>query len=149
MRNLIVAGLLASLFDASGALAANACKDVETAFAAHAKAVASRDIAALASTLTRDEGLILILPNGKLTKTRNEYLEFHRAFFAEPSWSIAFEPISKLEGKDFAVITTKSRYRDVDDGKPFESSNWVTFGFKRENGCWKLVHDQNTRRPAE
>jgi ketosteroid isomerase-like protein len=149
MKDLIAACLLVPMLGGTAEVAANTCSDINRAFAVHAAAVQARDIKALEATLTLGPELVLILPNGTMTRTRAEFLEFHRQFFAAPGWAIAFDVVSKVEGDDYAIITTKSRYRDVADGKPFESSNWVTFGFRREDGCWKLVHDQNTRRPAE
>ena len=121
---------------------------IDAAFAAHVKAVQSRDLAALARTISDAEQLILILPNGTLTRTRQEYLDFHKEFFASKSWSIRFDPVSTIVGKEFAVLTTKSLYEDVEDGKPVRSRSWVTFTFRKEAGEWRLIHDQNTRVPA-
>ena len=47
------------------------------------------------------------------------------------------------------MLTTKSLYQDVVDGKPYRSRSWVTFTFQKELGQWRLVHDQNTRLPPE
>jgi uncharacterized protein (TIGR02246 family) len=118
---------------------------VDAAFAAHVKAVQSRDLAALARTISDAEQLILILPNGKLTKTRQEYLDFHKEFFASKSWRIRFDPVSTNVGSEFAVLTTKSLYEDLQDGKPVRTRSWVTFIFRKEAGEWRLIHDQNTR----
>lgn len=128
---------------------ADTTSQVEKAFAAHVAAVQQRDLAALEQTLTRSNELVLILPDGTITKTRAEYLDFHRRFFAEPGWSISFEQISVIVQPNSAIITTRSTYRDVADGKPFESRSWVTFIFWREAKVWRLVHDQNTRVPVE
>ena len=118
---------------------------VDAAFAAHVKAIQSRDLAALARTISDGKQLILILPNGTLTQTRQEYLDFHKEFFASKSWSIRFDPVSANVGSEFAVLTTKSLYEDVQDGSPVRTRSWVTFIFRKEAGEWRLIHDQNTR----
>jgi uncharacterized protein (TIGR02246 family) len=123
--------------------------DIDSLFAEHVKAVQARDLAALEKTITSGEQLTLILPNGVQTATRQAYVDFHKQFFAEKTWTIQFEPVSRAVGPDFAVLTTKSLYEDVVDGKPYRSRSWVTFTFRKESGQWRLIHDQNTRLPAE
>ena len=123
--------------------------DIDTLFAEHVKAVQARDLAALEKTITSGEQLTLILPNGVQTATRQAYVDFHKQFFAEKTWTIQFEPVSRAVGPDFAVLTTKSLYQDVVDGKPYRSRSWVTFTFRKESGQWRLIHDQNTRLPPE
>ena len=105
--------------------------------------------AALERTITSAEQLTLILPNGVQTSTRQAYVDFHKQFFAEKTWTIQFETVSRTVGTDFAVLTTKSLYQDVVDGKPYRSRSWVTFTFQKESGQWRLIHDQNTRLPPE
>lgn len=123
--------------------------DLRTAFATHVAAVQARDMPALERTITSGDALTLILPNGTRTDTRAAYLDFHRDFFASPTWSIRFEILSEIAGPDFAVLTTRSFYSDTDNGQPVRTSSWVTFTFRREQGEWRLIHDQNTRVPAD
>ena len=118
----------------------------DAAFATHVAAVQARDLAALERTITSDDQLTLILPNGVRTGTRQAYLDFHKRFFASPTWTIRFDPVAKIVGPDFAVVTTKSLYQD--DGGKIQTRSWVTFTFHKEAGAWRLIHDQNTRLPA-
>lgn len=122
---------------------------LDETFAVHVAAVQARDMAGLERTITGGEALTLILPNGTRTDTRAAFLAFHREFFASPTWSIRFQVLSKVEGPDYGVITTRSFYSDTDNGQPVNTSSWVTFTFRRENGEWRLIHDQNTRVPAD
>lgn len=123
--------------------------DLDRAFAEHVAAVQARDLTRLEATLTAGQQLELILPNGTRTATKAAYVDFHRDFFAEKRWTIAFETLSKITSGDLGIITTRSTYRDGEDGKPSVSHSIVTFTFRRESGAWKLIHDQNTRLPAE
>jgi uncharacterized protein (TIGR02246 family) len=136
-------------FSLAGAAPVAEDRSIDAVFAEHLKAVQSRDLVMLERTITSDEQLTLILPNGIHTATRRAYVDFHKEFFAARTWTIAFEPVGRMVGGDFAVLTTKSLYQDVVDGKPYRSRSWVTFTFRKENGQWRLIHDQNTRLPPE
>ena len=124
-------------------------RSIEAVFAEHIKAVQLRDLPTLERTITLGAQLTLILPNGTQTSTRQAYVDFHKEFFATKTWTIEFEPVTRIVGADFAVLTTKSLYQDVVDGKPYRSRSWVTFTFQKELGQWRLIHDQNTRLPPD
>ena len=145
-RVAVMIGLLCSTFPTASA---EQGASIETVFAEHVKAVQSRDLPALERTLTSGDELTLILPNGTQTSTRKAYIDFHKEFFASKTWTIQFEPVSLVRGVDLAVLTTKSLYQDVVDGKPIRSRSWVTFTFQKQAGQWRLIHDQNTRLPPE
>jgi len=142
----ILFGLLCSMLAGAAPVTE---QNIDALFAAHVKAVQSRDLPALERTITSGEQLTLILPNGTQTSTRQAYVDFHKEFFSTRTWTIQFEPVSRSVGADFAVLTTKSLYQDVVDGKPYRSRSWVTFTFQKEQGQWRLIHDQNTRLPPE
>ena len=139
-------GLLCSMLAGAAPVAV---QGIDAVFAAHVKAVQTRDLPALERTITSGEQLTLILPNGTQTSTRQAYVDFHKEFFSTRTWTIQFEPVGRSIGADFAVLTTKSLYQDVVDGKPYRSRSWVTFTFQKEKGEWRLIHDQNTRLPPE
>jgi len=138
----ILFGLLCSMLAGAAPVTE---QNIDALFAAHVKAVQSRDLPALERTITSGEQLTLILPNGTQTSTRQAYVDFHKEFFSTRTWTIQFEPVSRSVGADVAVLKTKSLYQDVVDGKPYRSRSWVTFTFQKEQGQWRLIHDQNTR----
>lgn len=114
----------------------------------HVAAIPKRDYAEIEATITKGDRLELILPNGKRMTTRAEFLAFHREFFADKGWSMRFERQSLIEGKDIAFATYRTYFSSSDDGKPVNTSSWLTLTFRKEGGEWRLVHDQNTRIPA-
>jgi uncharacterized protein (TIGR02246 family) len=142
-RTAVLIGLLCSSLIGPAAVAAPS--EIDALFAEHVKAVQARDLVALERTITSGDQLTLILPNGVQTATRQAYLDFHKQFFATKTWTIEFEVVSRAIGSDYAVLTTRSLYQDVVDGKPYRSRSWVTFMFRKESGHWRLIHDQNTR----
>lgn len=141
--------LMGSLLGIAGLLASASLAYAESAFdehlAKHFKAVRSRDLAALRSTLTGGTQLELILPNGKRTTTRAEFEAFHVEWFASKTWTMRFDPVSHIETGEMAIATVRTHYEDVDDGKPIVTESWLTLTFRKEQGRWALVHDQNTR----
>jgi uncharacterized protein (TIGR02246 family) len=147
VRIVVAIGFLCSTL--AGTVRAEEGQSIDAVFAEHVRAVQSRDLPALERTLTSRDQLMLILPNGTQTSTRKAYVDFHKEFFAGKTWTIQFEPVGRAVGADFAVLTTKSLYQDVVDGKPLRSRSWVTFTFQKESGQWRLIHDQNTRLPPE
>jgi ketosteroid isomerase-like protein len=116
---------------------------------AHVKAVQTRDLPALEKTITADQGLELILPNGKRMTTRKEFVNLHRDWFKETNWTWTFEPESATVATDMAVITGRTHYEERDGQTTTKSENWLTLIFLKEKDGWRLIHDQNTRLVAE
>jgi ketosteroid isomerase-like protein len=121
--------------------------DFEETLAAHIQAIQNRDLAALEATITAGDELILIFPGGQRTTTREEYMAFHREWFASDTWTMNFERLGVVEGRDFAIAMVRTVYEDVRDGERVQSQSWLTLTFRKENGRWALYHDQNTRIP--
>jgi len=121
--------------------------DFEETLAAHIQAIQNRDLAALEATITSGDELILIFPGGQRTTTREEYMAFHREWFASDTWTMSFERLGVAEGRDFAIAMVRTVYEDVRDGERVQSQSWLTLTFRKENGRWALYHDQNTRIP--
>lgn len=143
-KGIACVGLLFVMISAGAAERAS----IDEVFEQHVRAVQTRDLAALERTITSDDALTLILPNGAQTSTRKEYLDFHRKFFSSSTWTIRFDAVSRITGQDFAILTTRSTYEDAEEGKRVRHHSWVTFVFQRERGEWRLVHDQNTSSPS-
>jgi uncharacterized protein (TIGR02246 family) len=146
-RIAVLIGLLCSSLAAAAPVEEQ--RSIDAVFDEHIKAVQARDLPSLERTITLGTKLTLILPNGVQTATRQAYVDFHKEFFASKTWTLQFEPVSRMVGSDFAVLTTQSLYQDVVDGKPYRSRSWVTFTFQKELGQWRLIHDQNTRLPPD
>lgn len=120
----------------------------EDALRRHTEAVTGRDLAALEPTLTTGEELILIFPNGAMTRTKQDYLSFHREWFASTSWSMEFETVWTRQAGDTAQALLRTRYRDVGaDGARVDNRSYLLMTFELQDGAWRLVTDQNTRIP--
>jgi ketosteroid isomerase-like protein len=122
-----------------------AAGDFEDQLAAHFNAVQKRDLPALEKTLTGGKSLELIFPNGTRTTTRAEYVAFHKDWFTFKTWTMHFDPVSSIDAGDVRIVTVKTHFEDVEEGKPIASESWLTLTFRKEKGRWALIHDQNTR----
>src|SRR5689334_12514546 len=91
--------------------------DFDATLAKHIAAVKARDLPALEATLTRGPDLTLILPNATRTTTRQEFIDFHKDFFADKSWTMTFEPVAKTVAGDMAVVTLRTHWEGPDEGK--------------------------------
>jgi ketosteroid isomerase-like protein len=120
-------------------------KDLAATLDAHVKAVQSRDLPALEKTITTGQALDLILPNGKRMTTRAEYVDLHRDWFKETSWTWKLEPLAVTTGDDMAIITARTHYEEREGAKVTTGENYLSLAFRKEAGSWRLVHDQNTR----
>lgn len=111
----------------------------------HLDAIQNRDFKSFEKTITGDSVITLILPNGKLMKSRAEYIEFMKEWFNETTWKMNYKIISKecSAGMGYALLLVN--YDDIsDDKKPYHIDYYLLLIFKEVNEEWYLVHDQNT-----
>lgn len=121
----------------------------EWALSTHLNAVQARDLDALERTLTSESELILILPTGQFTRTKSEYLDFHRTWFQATTWRIRFEQLWAQSSIGIGQALYRTHYTDtLEAGANYESRAYLTLTFRREGFDWRLWHDQNTRIPA-
>ncbi|MDY7094338.1 MAG: nuclear transport factor 2 family protein [Acidobacteriota bacterium] len=111
------------------------------AVSVHVDAVQNRDLETLLDTITTGEDLTLIFPNGTTYSTRKEYVDFHREWFADESWTMEMVPESFLVRGDLGIALMRTTY--TDEAGPRQALLSLTF--TREEGQWRLVFDQNTR----
>lgn len=117
----------------------------EAALERHVAAVPARNIADLEATITTGDKLMLIFPDGERLETPEEYLAFHREWFADPAWSFQMDKIESSVTGTYGHALYRSTFDPDADGPAEPSSSFVTIGFRLEDGEWRLVHDQNTR----
>lgn len=112
----------------------------------HLAAIAARDMAAVLPTLTRGPDLIMIAPNGVKIDTRQQFVDFHRQWFAaKDGGRLESEIVRLIETPSLGHVLIRSRYTSQgQDGRTQTSTTWLALTFALEAGRWRLVFDQNT-----
>jgi ketosteroid isomerase-like protein len=108
---------------------------------AHIAAIKARDLDALMRTVTTHDSLTVIFPGGETIHTRDQYVAFHRTWFADTTWTMDLRHESFTIRSDFGVALLRTTYTDA--AGPRQALLSLTFA--REPGGWRLVFDQNTR----
>ena len=108
--------------------------------ARHLQAIRTRNLEELAATVAQ-EGLVLIMADGKLVRSTQEFLEAHRAWFASGDWTLGAEEVEVFESRDLAVAVLRLDYREP---PAVRSESLLTLVFQRRGGNWLMVQDQNT-----
>ena len=118
-------------------------KTFEKTLKTHLQAVEDRDFDTLISTLPEQGGeIVLILPNGSIDKSRDNFIAGHKEWFAGKSWKQKFEVINTIETAEMAVATIKYIYIEG-NGETWNALLGLVF--QKVDDHWVLVHDQNTR----
>ena len=113
---------------------------------AHLAAIATRNMDALLPTITSGNDLQMIAPDGFRHTTRQQYVDFHRAWFAaNDNGRLDAEVVHLIESRRLGHALIRYRYRSTDPaGKAHETVSWLALTFALEDGAWRLVFDQNT-----
>jgi ketosteroid isomerase-like protein len=110
---------------------------------AHLSAIASRNMEALIPTITTGEDLVMIAPNGMIWETRQQYVDFHRQWFASPDGGkLDYEIVHTVESPQLSHALI--RYTYTTTAHPQSEPTWLALTFALEEGAWRLVFDQNT-----
>lgn len=121
--------------------------DFQSALDAHLKAIVDKDFESYKTTVTKTEDLHLVFPDGSVLASTGEVLAFHEEWFRNPDWRFLPDDIKVMEGETLAAAFLKYAYLERPDGEPRQA--WLVLLFRLEDGEWRLVHDQNTRIPAQ
>ena len=110
----------------------------------HLLAIEERDLDALADTVA-DEEILLVMSDGKLVRSKKEFLEAHRGWFAMKNWRLEVKPVQIIDTPALGVALFQLEYRETPPGKPpTRQESMLTLVFQQRNGKWVMVLDQNT-----
>jgi ketosteroid isomerase-like protein len=111
----------------------------------HVTAVEKRDMKELACTVS--DSVTLILPDGAVVRSKQEFLKLHQTWFKDPSWRMEMHAQQTVETSQLGYACIKYRYVVSDSaGRPVSDRNaYLVLIFRKGQDGWKLIHDQNTR----
>lgn len=140
VKTIVLTPLVASCATVPGPTAPSFQLQVER----HITAIEARNLNEIEATITAGEDLLLILPSGKMSRTRADYMTFHRSLFGNDQWAMTFEPVHLQTTGDYGHALYRVTFDGDGAGPASPSPAFLSLGFRLENGEWRLVHDQNT-----
>ena len=85
----------------------------------------------------------LILPQSKITYTSKEFLDMHKEWFQDTTWTFETKILnSKVDG-NLGIATVEILYKEPDrNGKPYFNRMAVGYVLEKEDGKWYVIKDQ-------
>ena len=112
----------------------------------HVTAIKQRDLPAYMSTIEPRDERLMILPDGSMWQSPAEIEAGHKQWFADPTWQFNNTLMRKVARLSLGLVVYEVRVDRPDKpGSPFLLS--MLFA-PESDGCWYLLHDQNTPLPA-
>ena len=73
-----------------------------------------------------------------------------KGWFEEENWRLSYKVVRKIRGTDLSMALVLVSYDEDDrNGKPYHLDHYLALTFQKEDGEWRLVHDQNTGIPSD
>jgi len=106
----------------------------------HLLAIEKRDLQTFADTVA-EHGVLVVMSDGKLLRSKSEFVEAHRAWFAMPGWTLHARQVEVVETADVGFGLFHLDYREP---PALRQESYLTLVFQRRGGKWLMVLDQNT-----
>jgi ketosteroid isomerase-like protein len=108
----------------------------------HLDAVSKKDLKTLESTLSPDGTMQLILPNREITNTVQEFMDMHREWFQDTTWTFETKILNTEVDRKIGTATTEIVYREPErNGKPYFNRMAVSYTLKKVKDNWYVVKD--------
>jgi ketosteroid isomerase-like protein len=131
---------MGSLLNSSAAL--NEFSQTATKFLTSVK---ERDFNTFKKFFREDLEFTAILPGGKVINDVSTFMASQSSWFNGKTGSFDFSFQRTEMSGDLGSAHATVDYKNVDaGGKPFELEIYITFLFRKVDGSWFLVHDQNS-----
>jgi ketosteroid isomerase-like protein len=109
----------------------------------HLNAIRRRDLRSLVEILP-EEMLTLVMSDGWLVRSVREFVELHRGWFEQTSWSLGTEVVAVQETPRMGFATIRLDYRDEpESGQRIRQASLVTLVFALEGDRWVMVQDHH------
>lgn len=110
----------------------------------HLSALTSRNLDAFLSTVCKDN-ITLIMPNGMILKTYEQFKQFHKDWFMDMDWKMTYTVMNINITSEMASALLSVKYSDLDqDGNVYKMTYYLNLIFECFDGRWLLIVDQNT-----
>lgn len=118
---------------------------LRTAMQKHLDAVSGKDLTTLASTMSPEGNMQLILPGDEIVASVDSFLAFHEAWFQDTSWTFTTEILNVEVGQEVGMAVTEVIYREpLRDGVPYFNRMIVSYTLRKMDGKWYVIKDHAT-----
>jgi ketosteroid isomerase-like protein len=108
----------------------------------HLKAVSNRDIETLASTLSPDGDMLLILPETEIIEKASGFIENQSEWFETTNWTFETQILHSEVGETVASMVVEAIYKEPErDGKPYFNRMHISYVLKKVKGDWFVIRD--------
>ncbi len=120
--------------------------DFNCTLSKHLDAIQARDFKAFESTITPTKKISFILPNGKFFDDSENFRKMLKDWFAQDGWTFNYKIIAKEHSDTLGYALLLVSYDEKERaGKPYHIDHYLNLIFKKIDGHWYLIHDQNTK----
>ena len=120
-------------------------REFHAAVQAFLGAVKNRDFQAFERYFRTDLEFKAVLPGGKIFDDVPSFMASQMNWFNGKSGSFDFKVERTEVASDLGAAFAKVSYKDNDvKGNPFALEIYISFLFRRVDGQWFLIHDQNS-----
>lgn len=108
----------------------------------HLKAVTSKDLTALKSTLSPKGDMLLILPGAEIINGVDGFVNYHRDWFKAPNWTFETKILNSEIGSEVGMAIVEIIYKEPErDGKPYFNRMIVSYVLQQMDGKWYVIKD--------
>ncbi len=108
----------------------------------HLNAVTHRDLTTLESTLSPAGKMQLILPGVEIIDSVSGFMEYHRAWFQDTTWTFETRVLNTEVGDRLGMAIVEVVYREPErDGKPYFNRMIVSYVLEKTDGRWYFIKD--------
>ncbi|MFK7933254.1 MAG: nuclear transport factor 2 family protein [Saprospiraceae bacterium] len=108
----------------------------------HLQALTDRDLVALESTLSPQGDMFLILPQTPVSTKVSEFMDFHRGWFPDTTWTISNKIIHTDIQAQMGIALVEALYTEPErDGQPYFNRMHVSYALRKMDGQWYVVKD--------
>ncbi|MGB5554201.1 MAG: nuclear transport factor 2 family protein [Flavobacteriaceae bacterium] len=108
----------------------------------HLDAVSNRDLSILESTMSPDGKMQLILPETEIIDGVSGFMEYHKEWFKDSSWTFETKILNTNLGDDFGMAITEIIYREPErNGEPYFNRMIVSYDLEKIDGRWYIIKD--------
>ena len=106
------------------------------------QSIENKDLEAMKSTLAPNGEMQLILPNSPIIFTAKGFLDMHKEWFQDSTWTMKHQVLNAKVGDRIGIATVDAMYKEPNrNGKPYFNNLMVSYTLEKIENQWYLIKD--------